>query len=95
MTAVEDVSHIIVCVTGVSGFLGEHIVKCLLEKGYTVRGTVRDPTKEGPLQVSREQGGWSRLVLEVGLYALRLRLFDYDFGGLEVQGQPCATIQAA
>lgn len=57
MTAVEDVSHIIVCVTGVSGFLGEHIVKCLLEKGYTVRGTVRDPTKEGPLQVSREQGG--------------------------------------
>lgn len=88
MTAVEDVSHIIVCVTGVSGFLGEHIVKCLLEKGYTVRGTVRDPTKEGPLQVSREQGGF-------GLYASRLRLFDYDFGGLEVQGQPCATIQAA
>ena len=33
----------IVCVTGASGYIASHIVAQLLEKGYTVRGTVRDP----------------------------------------------------
>ncbi|EFJ06720.1 hypothetical protein SELMODRAFT_134883 [Selaginella moellendorffii] len=32
-----------VCVTGASGFIGSWIVKYLLDKGYTVRGAVRDP----------------------------------------------------
>ncbi|EFJ17393.1 hypothetical protein SELMODRAFT_233749 [Selaginella moellendorffii] len=32
-----------VCVTGASGFLGSWLVKRLLEEGYYVRGTVRDP----------------------------------------------------
>lgn len=31
-----------VCVTGASGFLGSQVVKTLLERGYNVRGTVRD-----------------------------------------------------
>jgi len=33
-----------VAVTGASGYLGSAIVKLLLEKGYKVRGTVRDPS---------------------------------------------------
>ena len=33
-----------VCVTGASGFLGLQLVKQLLEKGYTVHATVRDPS---------------------------------------------------
>ncbi|CAN6440919.1 unnamed protein product [Victoria cruziana] len=33
----------VVCVTGAGGFLGSWLVKTLLSKGYTVRGTVRDP----------------------------------------------------
>ncbi|KAL6646542.1 hypothetical protein ACP70R_018150 [Stipagrostis hirtigluma subsp. patula] len=32
-----------VCVTGASGFIASWLVKLLLEKGYTVRGTVRNP----------------------------------------------------
>ncbi len=34
-----------VCVTGASGFVGSQIVADLLAQGYTVRGTVRDPSK--------------------------------------------------
>nr|AAY26021.2 cinnamyl alcohol dehydrogenase [Eucommia ulmoides] len=32
-----------VCVTGASGFIASWIVKFLLQRGYTVRATVRDP----------------------------------------------------
>ncbi len=31
------------CVTGASGFIASWLVKLLLERGYTVRGTVRSP----------------------------------------------------
>jgi len=31
-----------VCVTGATGYIASHLIKALLEKGYQVRGTVRD-----------------------------------------------------
>lgn len=34
-----------VCVTGASGFIASWLVKSLLEKGYHVKGTVRNPEK--------------------------------------------------
>ncbi|CAN6483282.1 unnamed protein product [Victoria cruziana] len=33
----------VVCVTGASGYIASWLVKLLLERGYTVRATVRDP----------------------------------------------------
>ncbi|KAI7986798.1 Cinnamoyl-CoA reductase 1 [Camellia lanceoleosa] len=41
-----SVSDQTVCVTGAGGFIASWIVKLLLEKGYSVRGTVRNPGKE-------------------------------------------------
>ncbi|GLJ27294.1 hypothetical protein SUGI_0535730 [Cryptomeria japonica] len=41
-----------VCVTGASGYIGSWLVKNLLERGYTVNATLRDPgdeRKSGPL----------------------------------------------
>ncbi|CAJ1934032.1 unnamed protein product [Sphenostylis stenocarpa] len=40
----------VVCVTGASGFIASWIVKFLLQHGYTVRATVRDPSN--PKKVS-------------------------------------------
>jgi len=34
-----------VCVTGASGFIASWLVKMLLERGYTVKGTIRNPEK--------------------------------------------------
>lgn len=43
---------IIVTVTGATGYLGEHLVKSLLEQGYHVRGTVRNVNDQEKLKVS-------------------------------------------
>lgn len=54
-----------VCVTGASGYIASHIVKQLLERGYTVRGTVRnadDRAKYGWLK-SLEEGTSGKLEL--------------------------------
>jgi hypothetical protein len=40
--AIESSDADLVCVTGANGFLGAWIVKELLERGYRVRGTVRN-----------------------------------------------------
>lgn len=35
----------VVCVTGASGFIASWIVKLLLERNYTVKASVRDPSQ--------------------------------------------------
>ncbi|KAE8721237.1 NAD(P)-binding Rossmann-fold superfamily protein [Hibiscus syriacus] len=38
-----NASGMVVCVTGASGYVASWVVKLLLQRGYTVRATVRDP----------------------------------------------------
>lgn len=67
-----SVSGQVVCVTGAGGYIASWIVKLLLEKGYTVRGTVRNPddVKNGHLR--ELEGAKERLTL------CRADLLDYQ-----------------
>jgi nucleoside-diphosphate-sugar epimerase len=44
-----------VCVTGASGFIASWLVKLLLERGYTVRGTIRNPGTYLVLGMAKKQ----------------------------------------
>jgi len=59
-----------ICVTGATGFVASHIIKLLLERGYSVRGTVRStaPAKEKDLAHLRSLPGAKE----------RLELFEAD-----------------
>ena len=39
----EEEEQQLVCVTGAGGFIGSWVVKELLQRGYLVRGTARNP----------------------------------------------------
>ncbi|KAJ7550386.1 hypothetical protein O6H91_07G098400 [Diphasiastrum complanatum] len=61
-----------VCVTGAGGFIASWLVKLLLERGYTVRGTVRNPDDEKNAHLRSFAGADDRLVL------LRADITDYE-----------------
>ncbi|KAL6861913.1 hypothetical protein ACP4OV_017613 [Aristida adscensionis] len=52
-----------VCVTGAGGYIGSWIVKLLLERGYTVRGTVRNPDDAKNAHLRALPGAAERLSL--------------------------------
>ncbi|KAL7114313.1 hypothetical protein ACP275_04G112700 [Erythranthe tilingii] len=53
----------LVCVTGAGGFIASWLVKQLLEKGYTVRGTVRNPEDPKNSHLRELDGAEERLIL--------------------------------
>ncbi|XP_038905284.1 cinnamoyl-CoA reductase 1-like [Benincasa hispida] len=52
-----------VCVTGAGGYIASWLVKLLLEKGYTVRGTVRNPDDQKNAHLKNLEGAKERLSL--------------------------------
>ncbi|KAK7255136.1 hypothetical protein RIF29_28540 [Crotalaria pallida] len=52
-----------VCVTGAGGFIASWLVKFLLEKGYTVRGTLRNPDDPKNEHLKELDGAKERLTL--------------------------------
>eukprot|EP01018_Ginkgo_biloba_P017516 Gb_08374 [translate_table: standard] len=61
----------VVCVTGAGGFIGSWLVKKLLDRGYRVRGAVRNPDDEKNSHLKALKGAEERLTL------LRADLLDY------------------
>ncbi|PHT59959.1 Cinnamoyl-CoA reductase 1 [Capsicum baccatum] len=53
----------VVCVTGAGGFIASWLVKLLLQKGYTVRGTVRNPADPKNSHMRELEGAKERLTL--------------------------------
>nr|UUJ74924.1 cinnamoyl-CoA reductase [Cephalotaxus hainanensis] len=61
-----------VCVTGAGGFVASWIVKLLLQRGYNVRGTVRDHGDAKNEHLKNLEGA------KEGLNILKADLLDYD-----------------
>ncbi|KAJ8774036.1 hypothetical protein K2173_009467 [Erythroxylum novogranatense] len=61
-----------VCVTGAGGFIASWIVKLLLEKGYAVKGTMRNPDDPKNAHLRELEGAAERLTL------CKVDLLDYE-----------------
>ncbi|VAI18022.1 hypothetical protein VPH35_083506 [Triticum aestivum] len=69
-----------VCVTGAAGYIASWLVKLLLERGYTVKGTVRNPDDPKNAHLRALDGAAERLVL------CKADLLDYDAICAAVEG---------
>ncbi|KAB5573117.1 hypothetical protein DKX38_000311 [Salix brachista] len=69
-----------VCVTGAGGFIASWIVKLLLEKGYSVKGTVRNPGDPKNSHLMELEGAQERLTL------CKADLLDYESLQEAIQG---------
>ncbi|PZC48337.1 MAG: bifunctional dihydroflavonol 4-reductase/flavanone 4-reductase [Chloroflexi bacterium] len=76
-----------VAVTGASGYIGAQLVKNLISDGYTVRGCVRDATRQdkvGYLNALNDQGPGSIEILSRDLFQAADGVYDDVFQGCSV-----------
>ncbi|KAL2610514.1 hypothetical protein R1flu_029087 [Riccia fluitans] len=71
----------LVCMTGAGGYVASYIVKRLLEKGYRVRGTVRDPANSTKTKHLRDLPGAEERLEQVGADLLVEGSFDVAVEG--------------
>ncbi|KAG5249777.1 hypothetical protein OIU78_013309 [Salix suchowensis] len=69
-----------ICVTGAGGFIASWMVKLLLDKGYTVRGTARNPADPKNSHLRELEGAQERLTL------CKADLLDYESLKEAIQG---------
>ncbi|XVF68461.1 hypothetical protein PTKIN_Ptkin11bG0004700 [Pterospermum kingtungense] len=75
----------VVCVTGASGSIGSWLVKLLLERGYTVHGTVKNLKDDKETKHLQSLEG-----AESGLRLFQIDLLDYDSIAAAISG--CAGV---
>ena len=51
------------CVVGASGLVGSSIVRCALEKGYVVNGTLRDKNNDEKIKYLKNLPNGKNLIL--------------------------------
>ena len=83
-----------VCVTGASGFIGSHVVRELLERGYRVRATVRDANDEAKVGHLRKLAEGAAHPLEiVRADLLDEGSFDTPFSGCQYIFHVAASVR--
>jgi nucleoside-diphosphate-sugar epimerase len=76
-----------VLVTGISGFIASHVALALLYAGYTVRGSLRDPGRAGPVAAMLARAGADTGRLEF------VRLDLEDDSGWREAARGCRFVQ--
>jgi dihydroflavonol-4-reductase len=83
LPAAAPVTTAPVCVTGASGFIAAHIVRDLLDRGYRVRGTVRNPDRPEGLRFLADLPGAAQRLELVGADLMDTRGWDAAVAGCE------------
>src|SRR5690242_11294829 len=85
----------IVVVTGSNGFIGSHVVKTLLQRGFSVRAVVRDPNDATKTQFLRDVAKQINADKRLSFYSgdlLQPNSYDTAFNGADAVVHTAAVV---